>query len=303
MTRVLRCVEDLKGLSLASIPYMPEPSGVLMCPPDFYDVREVKNPLMAGNVGRVSARAARRQWDAVVAAFEDSGCPVSSIDAVPGLEDMVFCANQSLVGLNAKLEKVCLLSSMRHPSRRPEVERFESWFRKAGYKILRLKDEAVYLEGGGDAVWHPGRRLIWGGYGFRSEARAFQEVAEAFDAPVILLKLVNESFYHLDTCFCPVTPEAALIYPPAFAPESLAMILKIFRVVVAAPEPDAFKNLACNAAIFSGGTGKPRTAIIQKGTSVTARYLEALGAQVTEVETSEYIKSGGSVFCMKMFLY
>lgn len=298
MIGVFRRMDELKGFSLATTPYMPEPSGVLMCPPDHFEIIEVKNPLMEGNVGRVDRAAAKRQWNDVAKAFKDIGCPVSVIDPVPGLEDMVFCANQSFVGLNSKMEKVCLLGSMRHPSRRPEVEYFEKWFKASGYKIVRGGDPALYMEGGGDAIWHPGRRLIWGGYGFRSDEKAFADVSKAFEAPVFLLKLVNESFYHLDTCFCPITEEAALIFPPAFSPESLAMILKVFRVVMAAPEPDAVRQMACNASVFAS-----RSAIIQRGTRMAARYLTALGVEVTEVDTTEFIKAGGSVYCMKKFIY
>ena len=297
-TNIYRSISDLKGFSLKNCPSMPDPSGVLMCPPDHYDVVDVKNPFMSGQVGTVNGALARKQWEELKAAFEAAGKPVSLIEPVAGLEDMVFCANQTFVGLTPKMERVCMLGQMRHSSRRREVPAFEAWFKQQGYRIVRLKDPTLLFEGAGDAIWHPGKRLLWGGHGFRSQPEAYEEVAKAFDAPVILLKLVNEKFFHLDTCFCPLTPEAVLIYPSAFDAASLELILKIFPVVLTAGETEALRHMACNASVVDS-----KAAILQRGASSVARHMVGMGLRVLETDTSEFIKSGGSVYCLKMFVY
>lgn len=298
-SNVYRDVASLKGFSLKNCPPMAEPSAVLLCPPDHYQVLQVKNPFMSGQVGAVDREKARLQWQAMREAFEATGLPVETIEPTPGLEDMVFCANQSLAGTRPDGEKVAVLASMRHASRRREVEAFEAWYRARGYRVVKLKNTGpATFEGSGDAVWHPGKRLLWGGYGFRSDPEVFEQVAEAFKTPVVLLKLVNERFYHLDTCFCPLTPESVLIYPSAFDAASLELILKIFPVVVTAAEADAVGKMACNAAVV-----RSRTAIIQKGAAASIGHMRALGLEVVETDTSEFIKSGGSVYCMKQFLF
>jgi N-dimethylarginine dimethylaminohydrolase len=294
-----RTISDLKGFSLKNCPSMPEPSGVLMCPPDHFQVLSVKNPYMSRHVGAVDVEKARRQWDDLVAAFEKAGCPVRLVEATPGLEDMVFTANSSLAGTRPDGEKVALISSMRHASRRRETEAFESWYERNGYRVARLKSGGhETFEGSGDAVWHPGKRLLWGGHGFRTDPSMFEQVADAFKTPVIQLKLVNERFYHLDTCFCPLTPEAVLVYPSAFDAASLELILKIFPIVVTCSEADAVARMACNAAVW-----RSKTAIIQKGASVAVGHMRAMGLDVVEVDTSEFVKSGGSVYCMKQYLF
>ncbi len=298
MSRVYRTVHDLKGFSLKSCASMPEPTGVLMCPPDHYDVVDVKNPFMAGQAGSVNRGLARRQWEDVKAAFERAGKPVDLIEPLPGLEDMVFCANQTFVGVTPRMERVCLLGQMRHSSRRREVPAFAAYFQSRGYRVASLKDPAVLFEGAGDAVWHPSKRLIWGGHGFRTEPEAYEEVSRLFDAPVVLLKLVNERFYHLDTCFCPLTSEAVLIYPSAFDAASLELILKIFPVVLTAGETEAVRRMACNAAVVDS-----RAAIVQRGSPSVARHMAVMGLEVIEVDTTEFIKAGGSVYCLKMFTY
>jgi len=297
--KIYRTVHELKGFSLRNCPLMPQPSGALMCAPEYYQVLAVRNPYMSGHVGAVDLARARLQWEQVREAFDAAGCPVSLIEPTPGLEDMAFCANQSLAGTRPDGEKVAVLSRMRHAARRREVEAFEAWYKKRGYRVVKLKGAGhEAFEGSGDAIWHPGKRLLWAGHGFRSDPEIFEEVAAAFHAPIIQLKLVNERFYHLDTCFCPLTAESVLIHPAAFDAAGLELILKIFPIVVTANESDAGTRMACNAAVVNG-----RTAILQKGAISVANHMHSLGLGVCEVETSEFIKSGGSVYCLKQFLF
>ncbi|MBI4423426.1 MAG: amidinotransferase [Elusimicrobia bacterium] len=294
-TQVYSNANELRGFSVKNCAAMPSPGTVLMCPPDHYDVVDVKNPFMVGKAGTVDKAAARAQWDSVREAYAARGKTVKLVSPVEGLEDMVFCSNTAMVGLTTRMERVCLLSRMRHPSRRREVPYIEQWFKGEGYRIQRLSDETAMFEGMGDCVWHPGKRLLWGGYGFRSDPEVYPEVAQAFEAPVILLRLVNERFYHLDTCFCPLNQEAVLIYPSAFDPESLGLILKIFPIVLVAEEAEATRNLACNAAVIDS-----KSAILQKGSDIAMRHIHAIGLETVPVDTTEFIKSGGSVFCLRL---
>ena len=296
--KIYRRVHELQGFSLKNCPAMPAPTAALMCPPDHYQVLAVKNPYMSGQVGAVDRAKARRQWEQVREAFDAAGLPVETATPVEGLEDMTFCANPSLAGLRPDGERVAVLGAMRHPSRRREVDAFETWYKARGWRTVRLKPGSHHtFEGSGDAVWHPGRRLLWAGHGFRSDPETFAQIARAFETPIIELKLVNARFYHLDTCFCPLTTEAVLIHPAAFDAASLELILKIFPIVVTANEADAGARMACNAAVVG------RTAIIQKGATTVSNHMLALGLGVCEVDTSEFIKSGGSVYCMKQFLF
>lgn len=296
-TRIYAHADELKGFSIKNCPSMPTPTLALMCPPDHYDVSAPLNPYMAESVGKVDRARARAQWEELRAVFTRLGKTVQTIPPVAGLEDMVFCASQTLIGLTARMEKVCLLSHMRHPARRGEVGHFEGWFKAAGYRIARLDDPALTFEGMSDSVWHPGKRLLWGGYGFRTDPEVYPAVAQAFEAPVVTLKLVNERFYHLDTCFCPLTPEAVLIYPAAFSPESLEMILRLFPVVLAAEEREA-SRMVCNTAVIDS-----RTAVVPRGASNAILHMKALGLEIVESDVSEFVKSGGSVSSLKMLFF
>ncbi|MDZ7695236.1 MAG: hypothetical protein U5K69_29670 [Balneolaceae bacterium] len=87
-----------------------------------------------------------------------------------------------------------------------------------------------------------------------------------------------------------------LIYPAAFTEQGLALINE-FGEVITANEHEAKKLFACNATCPDG-----KNVIIQKAVPTLIKNC-ATPAQVHEVDTSEYLKSGGSVFCMKQLLW
>ncbi|MEK6706179.1 MAG: arginine deiminase-related protein [Bdellovibrionota bacterium] len=291
MPQVISSVDQLKK--------MPLPSEVLMCPPDYFDVIDVKNPFMEGQVGNVDRSLARRQWDDLKEAFTSVGVKVNLIKPVKDREDMVFCANQTFVGLDADRKRLCVLSHMKHPSRRAEVPAFADWFNANGYKVVSLpQNDSVLFEGSGDTLWHPGRALIWGGYGHRTNPEVYSSISDFFGAPVITLELKTERFYHLDTCFCPIDEKTVLVYPPSLTDKGMALIRKIFSDVIVVNQYEAMERMACNAAAFLS-----KHVVIQRGSEQVNQELRRRGFKVTEVETSEYMKSGGSVFCMKMTLF
>jgi len=271
-----------------------DPRAVLLCPPDEYDVVDVKNPHMEDAVGTVDRARARRQWEALRDAFTGIGVRVETIDPVPGCEDMVFCANQTLT---VPGEKVCVLSHMRFESRRREVPAFARWFEERGYRVLDPFAETTLFEGAGDALWHPRRRVLWAGHGFRTGPEAHAVLAAALGVPVVSLALEDERFYHLDTCLCPVDEQTALVFPGAFPPADLDRLRGAFPRLIEVDEDEAVHAFACNAAAFFG-----TTVVIEARARRTAARLEGLGYRVVAVDTSEFLKSGGSVFCLKQFL-
>ncbi|MDX1439381.1 MAG: arginine deiminase-related protein, partial [Rubricoccaceae bacterium] len=142
------------------------------------------------------------------------------------------------------------------------------------------------------------RYLLWGGYGYRTDAEVYASLAEELGIPVLKLHLADPDFYHLDTCLCPLDENTALIYPGAFDQEGLELIRSHFDIVLEAPEEEARNLFACNAHCPDG-----KHVLIQKGCDKANRQLHDAGFDVIELDTSEYLKSGGSVFCMKLMFW
>ncbi len=298
MSKVITSVNEL-DFSLSELQDMPVPGKVLMVKPTFFTVEYVINPHMEGNIGGVDKLAAQNEWEHLKTAYEELGLYVQVEEGRRGYPDMVFCANQSMPNITEDGEKEVIMSVMHSDHRKGEVPFIQKMYEDSSYKVVHL-DESRFtdFEGMGDALWHFKKRLVWGGYGYRSSKEVYDVVSDTFNTPVIALELIDERFYHLDTCMCILNTDSVLIYPNAFTEEGLALIKALFKNVIEASQYEAEKLFACNAACPDG-----KNVLIQQGATDVNQKLKDLGFNVHEFSTYEYLKSGGSVFCMKLMLW
>ena len=108
---------------------------------------------------------------------------------------------------------------------------------------------------------------------------------------------MDDRFYHLDTCFCPLEGGAVMYYPPAFDGESRAVIEK--RVPrdrrIAIGEEDALA-FACNAVNIDD------VVIVNRATSGFVDTLASHGFRVLQTPLTEFMKAGGSAKCLTLRL-
>jgi len=275
-----------------------EPRVVLLCRPDHFDVVDVKNPFMAGQAGSVDAAKAREQWDALCVAFAEAGVGVEVLEPTPGCEDMVFAANQTFPGLDAGGNRICVVGHMRFPSRQREVPAYTDWFRDHAYTVIDAVPQGALFEGGGDALWHPGRHFIWAGYGPRTDVAAHAPLGRVFGAELGSLRLADERFYHLDTCLCALDERHALWSPGAFDDAGRVLLARHFETLIEVDEAEAVEAMACNATAFAS-----RTVVIDQRAQRTIGALSDAGFRPLAVDTGEFMKSGGSVYCLKQWVY
>ncbi|ACY48686.1 dimethylarginine dimethylaminohydrolase family protein [Rhodothermus marinus] len=290
---------DQLDFTIETTPPMPLPRRVLMVSPDHFDVEYVINPHMEGHVGQVDRALARRQWEALRDTYRTLGFEVHVLDGVPGLPDMVFCANQTLPFLRGDGGRGVVLSRMHAPQRRDEVPHLARFFEQQGYALVSIPDEVPgSFEGMGDALWHPGHALLWGGYGFRTDQAVYAWLARELGVRVVALHLTDPDFYHLDTCLSLLDAGTALYVPAAFDEAGRALLHRLIPNLIEVPEREARELLACNAHCPDG-----RHVLIQRGCTETVARLRAAGFEPIELDTGEFLKSGGSVFCMKLMFF
>jgi N-dimethylarginine dimethylaminohydrolase len=276
-----------------------------MCTPDFFSIVDVKNVHMQGNAGKVDPGIFKQQWQSIFDIYQDEAAAgnltgASKIEGKPACEDMVFCANQSFPWLDKKGEPFVILSRMRYPSRQEEVPFFKNYYQSLNYAILPPPGAGL-LEGMGDLIPVPQKQLIFGGYGHRTDISTLRQLSEVLHCEIVPLELISETFYHLDTCFIPLDLHTALIAPEAFNEEGLNKLRSYFTELIEIPFNESSAGFALNAHVVHGRQYK--FAIIQKGNPFTTGVLTKKGFKIYEVNTSEFMKSGGSVFCMKMMHY
>ena len=296
-----RVIDDASSLSfsLTEAPARPPEVRVVVADPQAFDVLYVINPHMAGNIGSVDKALARKQWEAVCDAYRRCGYPVEVLDPVAGLPDLVFMANQSFPGQLPDGRWAAVMSMMHNVQRREEVPVVAAWYHGRDALTLDLSDDSppLHFEGMGDAAWVPGRRVIVGGWGFRTERVAYEHLSSMFGVPALALELVDPRFYHADTCLQLIDDQTALYVPEAFTPQGRALLAAAFPRLAEVPADEAADGLSCNGHCPDG-----KHFIVQAGNTRTAQIAADLGLTVIEVDTSEFLKSGGSVYCMKLML-
>jgi N-dimethylarginine dimethylaminohydrolase len=270
---------------------------ILMTDPAYFEVRYAINPWMRPQDWvPEDHHAALNAWRELKEAIKAAGAHVTIIEAAPEWPDMVFTANLAVV-FNGR----CVPARFRYPERRGE----EALFRDALASLTAqgLVDDILPLppnlvqEGAGDFIWDESRQVFWAGYGPRSDKAAALWMGEAFDADIVPLELATPRFYHLDTCFCPLSGGEVLYYPPAFTEASLSLIReRVAPVALIAADTDGADGFCVNAVNIG------RTIVMAKAPASLRAELTGCGYRVAEVDLSPFILSGGAAFCLTLRL-
>jgi N-dimethylarginine dimethylaminohydrolase len=257
----------------------------LVCRPEDYDVRYQINPWM--DLSKVPEKAlASTQWTNLHHHLIRLGAWLEYVEHAPGVPDMVFTANAGLVR-----GRDVVLSRFRFKERQGEEAHFRAWFEGNGFRVLEVKSGS--FEGEGDALFN-GDRLFCG-YGFRSDLKAHEEAAQSLGVQdLITVELKDPRFYHLDTCFCPLTPTLGMFNPGAFSADGIKALERCMELI-RVPEHDAAR-FVCNAVVL--GTD----IVLPAGCPDTYRALGARGFTAHPVELSEFIKAGGAAKCLSLKL-
>jgi N-dimethylarginine dimethylaminohydrolase len=263
---------------------------ILMCPPNYFTVDYVINPWMAGNVDSLKLDRAMEQWTALRDAIAGHA-EVVTLEPQPDLPDMVFTANAGVVYGNK-----AIASHFMPMERRPEEAHFKRWFGDNGYELLNL-DDKIGFEGAGDCLHDRGGPWLWTGVGFRTEIEAHAVIQDFFGLEVVTIRLTDERFYHIDTCFCPLLDGYLMYHPPAFDYDSRIAIESRVpphkRIIVDTMDAG---NFACNAVNIGSRV------ILHKASSHLKARLMFSGFEVIEVNVSEFLKAGGSTKCLTLKL-
>ncbi len=269
---------------------------IIMGCPQHFDVSYSINPWMSpddwASNGVYYKRQAVFEWNELYDQFCALDYNVVELPAIKGLPDTVFPANAAIV-----LDRRALLSRFRFPERQGEEAHFLGLFNFL--KDDGLLDEVVqfpeglFQEGAGDAIWDHYRQLFWVGYGPRSMSESLDCLQEFFVTEVVPLKLVAESFYHLDTCFCLLSGGEVMFYPDAFDKDSMARIRDSFpsdQRIEATPEEA--KTLCLNAVSLG------RELIMSPPPPRIRDQLARWGYHIITVPLDSFNMSGGSAYCM-----
>ncbi len=270
---------------------------ILMTSPSKFGVDYVINPWMENNAGKVDRHLAAQQWSELRNTLCGLGVDVVVLPAPPDYcPDAVFTANAGLI-----YKGKFIPSYFRYLERAAEEPFFMNWMIHSFDVVFEQPGgprTTHSFEGAGDALFEKnGRDTLWLGFGYRTGlgCKGWLDSIFADNKTIVRpLQLVDQRFYHLDTCFCPLDTGELLWYPGAFDDHAQYVIKGMFGdKAITVHEEDAVK-FACNAVSVD-------TAIVlPKITPYLKSLLTSRGYSVFEQDMSEFMKSGGACKCLTL---
>jgi N-dimethylarginine dimethylaminohydrolase len=261
-------------------------TSVLMCAPTAYALKYEINPWMRlDNMPNLDLAA--RQWTELYHVLRDKvGAQIELAPQALDCPDMVFTANAGLVR-----GRYALLSNFRHPQRQAEEPHFRAWFTAHGYKV-QMPSVGCKFEGEGDALF--AGDMLLAGYLKRSDICAHRWISDTLALPVLSLELVDDRWYHLDTCLFPLSSDTIVYYPGAFDAYARIVIANNFHTIEVCLEEAL--SFACNAVVIG------RHVVLPSGCPQLTQALEKRDYTVHSVDMSEFLKAGGAAKCLTLLL-
>ena len=224
-----------------------------------------------------------------------------------GLQDLVYCANIGVVLEQVPPQNTMILSNFSVAVRAPETTVGEAFFRSMGYRVVT----APYKFEGEAELKHLHDNVFLGGYGTRSDRRAYNWMAEEFGLEIIPLRETEPYLYHLDCTVFPLTREDTLVCTEMYEPDEVAQIEKVTNVIDVSVD-DCFSGI-CNC-VRLGNTLLNASHLHELSPShedyaserQKNRALEDIAArfgfEVSFFNLSEFLKSGALLSCMVLHL-
>lgn len=132
------------------------------------------------------------------------------------------------------------------------------------------------------------------GYGFRS-VKAVADFLPQYinDYEIVSLGLSNPYFYHLDTCFSPLPNGKFIYYPDAFDDESRIKLKNLHGYEIT---EELCINYGCNLIYID------QTLVTGFSDSRLTKISQEEGLTVRVVKMTDFLKSGGGVRCLTLFI-
>jgi N-dimethylarginine dimethylaminohydrolase len=271
----------------------------LMADPAHFQVSYEINPWMRPEAWSADPAAnrltAHAGWRALKASLESAGGVVHAMPGVEGLPDIVFPANAAVV-LNGK----AVVARFRHGERSGEEPYYLAalhTLRRQGVLDEVVQIEGCYQEGAGDCIWDANRGHFWVASGPRSTPESVEILADHFGQTMVHLPLATARYYHLDTCFCPLSGGEILYYPPALTKAAHDALFDHTtsdqRIEASDEDAEAFCVNAVNL---------DRKIIMARPPARLSERLAERGYDIVGVDLSPFMLSGGGAFCMTLRL-
>jgi N-dimethylarginine dimethylaminohydrolase len=232
---------------------------------------------------------------------------VCNLPAKGDYQDLVYVANLGIYLPHITDSNNIIMANFTSEPRQGEEE--------VGKPFFELMDYNVHMcpfkwEGEADLKYLYDNVYV-GGYGIRSDIRAYEWMEENFDMKIIKVEMVDDYLYHLDCSIFPLTKDKTLVCTELFNEDELAQLSQYTEVINVDIE-DALNGMTNSVRLGN-------TILCASNISEMTRADENYEAEKHKIESlekicfneglepvffnlSEYMKSGAMLSCMMMHL-
>ena len=232
---------------------------------------------------------------------------VYNLPATGNYQDLVYVANLGIQLPHLKDSNIIIMSNFTSEPRQGEEKVGKPFFEAMGYEVHNCPFK---WEGEADLKYLYDNVYV-GGYGIRSDIKAYEWMEKEFDMKIIKLEMVDDYLYHLDCSIFPLTQEKTLVCTEMFEEDELEQ-LEQYTEIIDISVDDAFNGLTNSVRL---GNMILCASNLSEMTRADENY-EAEKAKINTLEKicfneglepvffnlSEYMKSGAMLSCMMMHL-
>ena len=157
------------------------------------------------------------------------------------LQDLVYVANAGIALPQDIAPMTYILSNFRSTPRVCESIVTRNFMSSMGFQVVELQN---YFEGAADLKYLYGNTFI-GGYGLRSDIKAYEEMMDKFDMKITPIAMYDEYLYHFDCVVFPIDKDNTLVCTEVLDKKDLKKLGKLTNII-----PVTFDE-ACNGTLNS----------------------------------------------------
>lgn len=217
------------------------------------------------------------------------------------LQDLVFVANLGII-IN---DETVIISNFTSQPRLGETKVGMDYFNLAGYK--NVIECPFKFEGEAD-LKHIRDNIYIGGYGMRSDIKAYEWMEQNFDMKIIKVKMTQDKLYHLDCSIFPLTSNAIMMCKEIYTQQEIEEIEKIVTIVdvpLEQAECGITNNVRIHNLILNSSDlhdldpigEKEFYQLERKKNQLLEDICDEYALEVTYVNLSEFMKGGALLSC------
>ncbi|MCC3357002.1 dimethylarginine dimethylaminohydrolase family protein [Bacillus sp. REN16] len=255
---------------------------VILCQPQYMTIRDILNETQKHYKDEgINIEKALEQHDHFVKILRDHKIEVILLPYHKKYPEQVFTRD-----IGFTLGETVFVADMASEIRGGEENVLKVWLEDEEISYYNIIGHQIE---GGDVIIDRDRVYI--GLSSRTNQEAIDHLKKLLNKQFEIITIDFEKKYlHLDCVFNIVSPDLALIYPPALKPENIELLKSKYDLIEVTDE-EAF-TLGTN--VLSIGDKKIISLPVNKKVN---EELEKRGFEIIEVDITEIIKSGGSFRC------